>query len=488
MKRSLSYQVGILTLSRTLAYGVMFFVPIVNVRALSVHDYGVYRQFWLLFETISAVFIMSFPNSLFYYLPRSDSRREKSVYVIQTVVFLAAMGVLSWSVYLVMEATLGAGLGGVVRRFLWRLCLFTLFMMVSRYMDNLFVAERQVERQSIYHFISNTAQAVMVMLVSWYTRSVDDLIWALSLFALAKFVFTLAYTQAVYRPSLADISMSSIREQLSYALPLGMASISLLLLSQTDKYVITHYLGSAGFAVYSVGAFQLPVVNIVRGSVTNITFPLMARYQKEGRYHDIVELWQRATLKTAVIFYPLFIFLELCARPFIEILFTRKYSAAVPVFAIYLLLFFRSTVETGSVIMVFKKTGFLFKVYLVGFLANVTLSIIFFEEFGRLGVPAATVLVIYCTNLANIMRASRLLQVSFLHILPWRKLGSLVLISLAPGLLLYFFDRFSPVDTLAELAAAGVAYMGIYGLIAYRLGFVGWGDIKSILGRGEGGI
>ena len=53
------------------AYLVMFCVPLVNVRALSVYDYGIYRQFWLIFETIAAVLVMAFPNSLLYYFPLS---------------------------------------------------------------------------------------------------------------------------------------------------------------------------------------------------------------------------------------------------------------------------------------------------------------------------------------------------------------------------------------------------------------------------------
>ena len=65
--------------------------------------------------------------------------------------------------------------------------------------------------------------------------------------------------------------MNSIKEQFSYALPLGLSSIVLLLFTHTDKYIITHYRGSSAFAIYSVGAFQVPFVNIIRGSVTNIT-------------------------------------------------------------------------------------------------------------------------------------------------------------------------------------------------------------------------
>jgi len=53
LSRSLSHQVGILIAGRMLTYVIMVFVPIVNVRALSVDHYGYYRQFHLLFETLT---------------------------------------------------------------------------------------------------------------------------------------------------------------------------------------------------------------------------------------------------------------------------------------------------------------------------------------------------------------------------------------------------------------------------------------------------
>ena len=86
--KPLSHQVGILTLGRVFAFAVMLFVPVVNSRALSLESYGYYHQFWLLFETVTPMLILGFPRSLLYYFPRSDTAREKSVYVAQTVAYL----------------------------------------------------------------------------------------------------------------------------------------------------------------------------------------------------------------------------------------------------------------------------------------------------------------------------------------------------------------------------------------------------------------
>ncbi len=483
MARTISYQVGVLGLGRIIAYLVMFCVPIVNVRALSVHDYGIYRQFWLLFETIAAVLVMAFPNSLLYYFPRAGDKKAKTVYLTQTLVYLMFAGLASCVVYGLLHVILGEGLGGVVKQFFWRLCFFSLFMIVSQCMDRLFIAERQVERQSIYHVSASALQAIVIVLVSWFTRSVELLVWALLAVAAAKFAVTVLYVGAQYRPSLRSISRRSMKDQLSYAIPLGLAAVVLTLFAQTDKYIITHYMGAGAFAVYSIGAMQLPFVDLIRSSITNVTFPLMAEYQKEERYDEILGLWRRATLRTAVLFFPIFVFLEIAAKPFITILFRETYAAAVPVFMIYLLLFLRSTIETGSVIMVFKKNAFLFKVNVIAFVANVILSVAMYKQFGRLGVPFATVIVAYLMNALNVVKAGQLLDVPVLKLMPWLGLLKRLGVALVPGVLLYLVYQRIVVDDVIELAVTGMAYFGVYLAAAFGLRYITVREIRAMFGK-----
>lgn len=485
MSKSLSHQVGILTLGRVFAYAVMFFVPIVNVRALSVEHYGYYRQFWLLFETLGPLLILGFPRSLLYYLPRTDSDREKSVYITQTVTFLFVMSLIAVCVYFVMGQVLGSGMGALVRAFFWRLSFFTVCMMVSDYMDSLFVAEKQVKRQAIYHAVSSSIQAVVVIIVSWYTRSIVSLIWALAIMSGLKVSFALLYTAEVYKPALRLMSLSSIREQLSFALPLGMRAIAFLLLAQTDKFIINRLLGREAFAVYSIGAFQLPFVNILAASVSSVTLPLMARYQKDGEFDEVSRLWKRSTLKLALLFCPIFVFFLVTAGKFITIFFTDDYAEAIPVFEIYLLLFLRSTIDIGSIMTVFKQNIYMFKVLAVAVVVNVILSYVLFSQIGRLGVPISTVIIFFVVTVVVVKKSASLLKQSFFDVLPWAGIWYRLVVAAVPGVALYFgYARVAGNSIwLFVLAAAG--YFMAYFVICRALRLMTLGDIKSLLGRSE---
>lgn len=469
LARSLSQQVGILTLGRVLAYGVAFFVPLVNVRALTVEHYGYYGQFWLLFETLTPLLILGMPRSLLYYFPRTEAKEDKAVYVTQTLVYLSAMSLLAVGIYSVMGMVLGDGLGALVRAFFLRLCFFTFFMMISNYMDSLFVAERKVVHQSAYHVVSTAIQSIVVIVAASMSHDVDTIVWSLAWFSLAKFIFAVGYTWVVYRPSLTRISWHSMRDQLSFSVPLGLAGIALMLVSQTDKFIINRFLGREEFAIYRVGAAQVPFVAIIRASINNVTFPLMSQYQKAGDHEAIMNLWQRALLRTGVMFFPLFVFLMLSARPFIRILYTDAYVTAVPIFMIYLFLFLRMTVETGSIIQVFKKTAFIARVFAIGFVFNLALSLGLFQLMGREGVPLATVITMYLVNMVNLLYCRRLLGVTLKRLFPTADVLKRLAVAIVPGVGLWFAYRAVNVNNIFELAAFGVVYFAVYFALCARL-------------------
>jgi len=468
-------------LGRVLAFAVLFATPLVNTRVLSKTAYGYYRQFWLLFETITPILILGFPRSLLYFLPRAETRQEKSVYVTQTVAFLSVLSLLSVAAYGVMAHTLGGGMGAVARAFFWRLSAFTVLVMITQYMETLFVAERQVGRQAAFRVLVTVAQAVAVILTAWMTHDVSKMIWALTIYALVRFVFSLGYTASAYHLSPRHISLSSMAEQLSFALPVGLFSIALVLLGQTDKFVISRFMGREAFAVYAVGAYQVPFANIVAQSVAGVTIPLMAALHKRGEIGSIAELWQRAVVKQAVLFFPMLVILEIVARPMIRILFTVKYAEAAPVFMIYVLLLLRTTVDCIGILQVFKKTTYLVVAFSIAFVVNVVLSVVMFHGMGRLGVPLATIITMTLVNVSNIAYAARLVDVPIRRFVPFGALAARLMVAAAPGVAVWAVVRRISVQTPAALAVVGIVYGVMYLALCSWTGFLTLRDVKQIV-------
>lgn len=470
-------------IGRLLSYAVMFVVPLINVRTLSVEEYGYYRQFWLILETLTPMMILGFSRSLLYYLPRHDTREQRGAYITQTVMFLITGALIAMGIYWLMGHYLGEGLGAAARAFYWRLCFFTLGWIGTDYMEVIFVAQERPLAQSVYHATAWGVQAAVVIAASYLSHDVNTIIWALTIYSAARLLFAIVYTNARYKFSFRGVSWESIREQVHFAVPVGLAGIALILVSQTDKFIISRYMGREAFAVYSVGAFQVPLANVIQTSIGNVTFPLISKYQKAGNLAAMADLWRRATIKTVTLFFPMFVFLELTARPFITILFTEKYAAATPVFMIYLLLFLRSSVETGAIIQAFNKTVFVFACFFVGFAVNVGLGILLFKAIGRLGVPISAVFTMTAIGVVTMVYSARLVKMSVFKMFPTAEVAKRFLAAAFPGAVLWLACKKFPITNIVELLVACAIYTLMYAIVCYVTKLVTFDDVRSMFGR-----
>lgn len=461
----------------------MFLVPLVNVRTLDVEEYGYYRQFWLLIETLSPLLILGFPRSLQYFMSHSETREEQSAYLTQSVLLPACAAMLGILVYAVMAHTLEQGLGSTARAFFWRLSLITFCLVSTEFMEILFVSERRPVAQSVYHFTAAGTQAVCVMLASFMTHDVNSIVWTIACFALARFLFGIGYVNTRYGLSLAYVSSRTIKNHLSFAVPLGLAQVALTFVAQTDKFVISRYLGREAFAVYVAGAFQIPLATIVLASIANVTFPRMVEYQRIANYGAMVTLWRNAVLKTVVLFFPMFVFLEITARPFITILFTEKYAAAAPVFMVYLMLFLHASADSGAIIQAHKRNGFLLKGLLIGFVTNLLLSLALFKTMGRIGAPLATLITMTTYHTINLWYSAKLCGTSFLDLVPVRGLVARFGAAVVPGVLIWLLVRGRPVTNFIELVIAGAIYGVVYLAICAYTRIFTLADLRAMLGR-----
>lgn len=470
--------------SRILTYVVMFLVPIINVRALTVDHYGYYRQFHLMVETLTPLLILGFPLSLQYYLPRTHNKEEKSVYVTQTLVFLFLSSLAAIVIYNVMAGVLGGGMGLMVRSFYWRICAYTGLTIMAFYMEWLFAAEQEFKRQAIYHAVFNTAQAVMVMTLAWVYKDVSAMIWGLTVFAFIRFLFAVFYTFGRYRPSLRLFSFATMREQLSFALPIGLFGIMLILVNQTDKFIINRFMGRTAFAVYAVGAFQLPFVNMISASVRNVTFPLMSQHHKKGELSAVADIWRRATVKRGLLYFPIFVFFEAVAHGVIKLFFTEDYVGATPIFRIYLALLPQVATDSVAVIQVFKNTRYLIRTFSLAFVANLVLSLLLYQLIGREGVPLGTVITMYSVNALNMTFSAGRCEVTLKQFLPLRALLTRFVAAIVPGIPLLWYTLTHDIDDVFVLTLLGLAYFLTYFLVCRITGLVTIHELRAFFRRG----
>jgi O-antigen/teichoic acid export membrane protein len=127
------------------------------------------------------------------------------------------------------------------------------------------------------------------------------------------------------------------KAQLSNAIPFGLGALVYATQANLHNYFVSHYFSPAEFAVYAIGCFELPLLNLLVDAVVSVLLPEVARREGLRDYEGIVGVWASAVRKLAFFFIPAYTLLFVLRREFITFVFTKNYEAAVPIFAVNLL-------------------------------------------------------------------------------------------------------------------------------------------------------
>jgi O-antigen/teichoic acid export membrane protein len=330
---SLTARVSWIMFARTLSFALNFVLPLLIVRRLSQTDFGLYKQVFLFLGSALTFLPLGVGMSALYFLPRETKRQPQIVFnILLYYLFVAAAVCLA----LVIRPALLAALFNSPEMIDYAplIGLLVLTWVVSSFIDTLAVANQELRLATLVLIGTQFTKALlMVAAVIWF-GSVRAILYAALVQGVLQTGVLLWYLRSRFAGFWRNFEWAMLRTQLAYALPLGFASMIFQLLIVLDNFFVSHRFGAAAYAVYAIGCFELPLIGILVDSVSTITIPHVSYLQKTGDRQEIIELIGRVMRKLALILFPLYALLLLLGREFITFLFTERYLASWPIFAI----------------------------------------------------------------------------------------------------------------------------------------------------------
>jgi O-antigen/teichoic acid export membrane protein len=185
-----------------------------------------------------------------------------------------------------------------------------------------------------------------------------------------------------------------LKAQLANALPFGVGGIVYATQFDLHNYFVGYYFDPAGFAIYAVGCFQIPLLTLLLESVSSVLMPEVARLHVAGDREAIVALWAAAVRKLAIFFVPACTFLFVMRREFIVSLFTATYEEATPIFGVSLIGVLLTIAVTNPMVRAFDQFRF-FRLKLYAVLLPLTCLALYagIKSAGMLGAIVAVVAV-----------------------------------------------------------------------------------------------
>jgi O-antigen/teichoic acid export membrane protein len=410
----------VLAVARFMNQGLLMLSPILLVRLLTVAEYGRYRQFMVAAMLLTTTASFSITGNLNYFIARSKELRAR--YVTHSCLLLALTSGLAVLALVVARPLLLpeklAGQWGLVALYV---AAYLNFDLLPAY----WLAQGR-SKQVLYYTLGITSLRIgaVVGAAMWF-RDADAVILASVTVETGKMVALFAFLRA--KGLLVwQVDRAALGEQLRFVVPFGIGTALYGLNDNVGKILVSRWLGPELLAVYTIAAYQIPLVAIFNQTVTDVVFPDMVKRSKHGQRLGL-RLWGRATVVLFMLVCPSWVLLTYFAEPLVRLLFTDAYVGATPYFQALLLLLLRYCFSFSTALRSLANNRPFIFANAVGIALNLLIAVSLLHRIG-LWAPTIGLLVAHFWVLFYLgYRVLVAYGVSLSEVLDWPSLGRIVI-------------------------------------------------------------
>lgn len=476
---SRKYKVLALSLGRGLNTAVHVAFGMVVARVLTMHDLATYRQTMLAYNFAMPILTLGIPSAMYYFLAGAKER--------QRGIILDNMALLLFMASVFTAFLLFGGTDLLAKRFnnpdlqhtLRWFVFYPLLTFPSMGLTAVLIINERVGLSVVLNFVLNFMLTIALLISCIVTRSY---VWPLYMKIAFSGVTTVVMVVAAFSIVREGFDWPRIRkmwEVLKFAAPLGFAGMLGSISMQLASVIVSSMSMPEEFAVYSTGAQEVPLVGMITSAIATIILADMAKYCKEGKLTDALNLFRKAATASAVVLFPVMSFLLVAAKDFIVFMFSSKYIGSVPPFVAFLMLLPARIVVYQSAYVALGKTNAVFWRTLISLLFMIPFVYVGVRLWGPFGAAIGTVASIYVWNIPyNLIYLARQFGCSPLYFFPWKKLAMISAVSIVSALV-----SFVPITVMTtsrpieRLCASGCVFALIYIIAGIKL----VPDIKSLV-------
>ncbi|HKZ00909.1 MAG TPA: oligosaccharide flippase family protein [Pyrinomonadaceae bacterium] len=337
-EQSLTSRAMWLIVGKSVAFGLGVALPLLLVRRLSQSDFGLYRQIFLFVSTAMIFLPVGFQMSAYYFFAREPAQRQAQIVFNILIFFILISGLAYLLINLQPQLLSRIFNNPEMVRYAPLIGLVVLTWVLSLFLDHIVLARQETRLATVLIVILQLSKTALLLAAVLVFDTIRALLIAAIVQGVVQIVVLLGYLRSRFENFWRSFGWSMMRRQLVYAAPLGVASILLQLQTTLDNYFVSNLYGADSYAIYAVGCFQLPLVIIITEAIGLTTLPRVTQLQAQGKTPEVLELFFNVVRKQSLIYLPLYLFLLLVGKNFIILLFTERYAASWPIFAVNLTL------------------------------------------------------------------------------------------------------------------------------------------------------
>jgi O-antigen/teichoic acid export membrane protein len=462
-------QAGIISAADFLRLFIKTVIGMFLARILTQAEYGTYRQLFLLYTIISAIFLVGIPQSVYYFIPKADEAQKKKI-ITQTLDIVSILGLLGTVLIIISRSWISESFNNPqLFKALLVFALYPFFMFVTQLYYSIMISLQRPRKAALYVILSVICDFLLILGTAILTRNLLYIAAAIIISVFIQWIYARINLKShTERSGFLNFDIELVKSQVKFSLPIGIAAIVGVISSQIDKLVISSNFSPELFAIFSVGATELPFIGIITNSVNAIILPEMSRRTDDK---SVVDLYRGAVRKNALLLLPIFTFCVILAPQIIQILYSAKYLDAVVFFRIYLFTIPLRIATYGLLFQVYNKTRYIFILSFITLILTTALSIVLIGIIGIKGPAIAAVFVTYLTVMLYLILIKYKLKLNILQLFPVLAILKTMLSAILAAILTYPIIHLSE-NIYIQFVIGTVIFLPLYYLIASLLGAI----------------
>jgi O-antigen/teichoic acid export membrane protein len=331
---------------------------IVLARLFSTQEFGDLRQLMLLNQIIFSVVFAAVPISLLFFCAQCNEPDSKGVTARKHLFIMVFCGLLfSIGIYVFKEELAiiygNSGLSTLLELFF----IFPISYMIYNSVPIFLIA---LDKTSIIKWycpfiaLINTGVVLYVATFSTFSVVFNTIIITAFLSAIIAFVLIYWLTQSYQKDYTSSKKYFTYVDIIGYSWFIAAAALISILGSKIDQFIISNKLGLEVFAIYVVGAFQVPIYSLIQSSINSVMLPQLTSHIVNNDWEAVRQLWRDSVDKISIIALPLAAFLTIFSYEFITFIFGEQYADSARIFLIFSLL---APVKCISFGLIFRASG-----------------------------------------------------------------------------------------------------------------------------------
>jgi O-antigen/teichoic acid export membrane protein len=409
-------------------------------RSLSQSEYGLFKQVFLIITTATALLPLGFGMSAYYYLPRENDPGKRGQVILNILLFNFIMGAAACALLILWPGFIAKIFRDpVIVSYAAPVGVVILLWLFSSFLEIVAVANQELKLATVFIVLGQLTRTILLITAAIIFDTVQALVYAGLIHGALQSIALVWYVSSRFPGFWRKFDWPLTTRQVAYALPFGLAGLLYTIQTDLHNYFVSNRFSAATFAVYSIGVAQLPLVGILRESVSSVILPRISYLQEQGQAREIVVLLANAIRKLAAVYLPLYVFLMVTGREFLTAMFTSAYADSWPIFAINLTLLPLSLLEVDAVVRAYEGHRF----FLVRLQIVLSVLMVFslwygITRFGLIGAVTVVVGINFLLRAALAARFSRVLGVRWTDVLLLKDVGKVAVAAAIAGFLCLF--------------------------------------------------